>query len=230
MSWLEQISRSEMGGGAAIGATQSLAQSSPRDCVAKKWGKFWTLTDLKDSRTCNVKSGLIQISGTLIPFEKAFFVPWKVSNILDHLSWLEWVRLFYAQVSHPEATFMSPPIPLQRFHFYFTCHLSVSAFPSVPDIIITLPIVYAALIIFKWTFHSPARTQGALVFSSSIFLLNLVSQWLCCSCSKIEKVCHNIVHRVGWGFWQASTWQHDNQDPNVWLHFYNTVQDHEHQC
>ena len=53
---------------------------------------------------------------------------------------------------------------------------------------------------FMWTFHSPARTQGALVFSSSIFLLNLVSQWLCCSCSKIEKVCHNIVHRVGWGF------------------------------
>ena len=36
MSWLEQISRTEMGKRAAIGATQSLSQFSPRDCLAEK--------------------------------------------------------------------------------------------------------------------------------------------------------------------------------------------------
>ena len=36
MSWLEQISWSEMGKRAAIGATQSLSQFSPRDCLAEK--------------------------------------------------------------------------------------------------------------------------------------------------------------------------------------------------
>ena len=221
----------------------------PETASLRNEGNFGLWLTWKIQEHATSKADWFKLEGLWCLFKRHFFVPWEVSNILDQLSWLEWVRLFYAQVSRPEATFMPlfATFPL-LLHLPFVCFcLSLCSWHhhhnphclrrqgystplSPPPRFAFPPAPFFHHNFFMWTFHSPARTQGALVFSSSIFLLNLVSQWLCCSCSKIEKVCHNIVHRVGWGFWQASTWQHDNQDPNVWLHFYNTVQDHEHQC